>query len=449
MSVPVVLAAPGLPGETDLVAALGRPGAAMTVVRRCVDALDLVGAAASGCAHAAVVSPSLPRLARDTIARLRDSQVGVLGVVAPGDDIGERWLRDLDVPDVVVLRPDDLGQSIGRLALALQERPPMVGERVDEVEPSVPPASGGNQHVRLEPPRGPDVEIPSSHAESPEGVAPGRLAPGKLTPGKLVVVWGPHGAPGCTSVAITLSHEIALAGEESWLIDADTLGGSVALALGVLDEASGIAVACRHADAGTLDALTLAQAARSLDEGWRVVTGISRAPRWVELRPASLTRLWQVARDIPGITVVDIGCGLDAAQPGWSGAADRFAAGRTALELADQVIAVGSADPVGVDRLIDGLDLLRQHRDDTPLVVVNRVRRGPLGRDPQGQITQALARHAGVSDPVLIDDDPASFDAALREGRTLAEVAGRSQARAVMTDLARDVLQGLDSAVTA
>jgi hypothetical protein len=62
-------------------------------------------------------------------------------------------------------------------------------------------------------------------------------------------------------------------------------------------------------------------------------------------------------------------------------------------------------------------------------VVVTRVRRGPLGRDPAGQVREALQRHAGVVDPVLVPDDPAAFDTALRAGRSLAEAAPRSVAR--------------------
>ncbi len=434
MSVPVVLAAPGLPGETDLVAALARPGAQVTVVRRCVDAIDLVGAAASGCAHAAVVSPSLPRLARDTIARLADARVGVLGVVAPGDDAGERTLRDLQVDHVVVLSPGDLQRSIGRIASAVRETelasssPPQVRSSVD-----TDPLVGDDPPYR-------------------DGDVPMELAPGDHPhsgPGSLVAVWGPHGAPGRTTVAIGLSDEIARSGGASLLIDADTQGGAVAQSLGILDEVSGIAVACRHADAGSLDVLALAQAARSLEHRWRVLTGIPRAERWRELRGPALARLWEVAGALPGVTVADIGGGLDVPGERWAGGVDRFAAAHTALEAADTVIIVGSADAIGIERLIDGLDMVRQRTDATTRVVVNKVRRGPLGRDPQGQVRDALARHAGVKDVVFIPDDRDSLDTALREGRTLAECAPRSTARQALRTLAEEIsatLMNIDAA---
>ena len=432
MSVPVVLAAPGLPGETDLVAALARPGAQVTVVRRCVDAIDLVGAAASGCAHAAVVSPSLPRLARDTIARLADARVGVLGVVAPGDDAGERTLRDLQVDRVVVLSPGDLQRSIGRIASAVRETESAVGNP-SQVRSGVDSDPGVGDVAVLGEGLGEalgDGDVPTQfgsggHSDSGQG--------------SLVAVWGPHGAPGRTTVAIGLSDEIARSGGTSLLVDADTQGGAVAQSLGILDEVSGIAVACRHADAGSLDALTLAQAARSLDHRWRVLTGLPRSERWIELRGPAIARVWEVARALPGVTVADIGAGLDVPGERWAGGVDRFAAAHTAIEAADTVIVVGSADPIGIERLIDGLDIVRQRTNATTRVVVNKVRRGPLGRDPQGQVREALARHAGVTDAVFIADDRDSLDTALREGRTLAECAPRSTARQALRTLAEEI----------
>ena len=84
-ALPVLLAAPGLAMEPDLVARLGRPGSPVTVVRRCVDAVDVVGACAAGTARAAVISAALPRLSRETVARAREAGVTVYGIAAEGD----------------------------------------------------------------------------------------------------------------------------------------------------------------------------------------------------------------------------------------------------------------------------------------------------------------------------------------------------------------------------
>ena len=72
-------------------------------------------------------------------------------------------------------------------------------------------------------------------------------------PGAVVAVWGPHGAPGRTSLAIALAAEFAAAGLRVVLADADTHAASVAPALGLLDEAPGFAAACRLAGIGGLD----------------------------------------------------------------------------------------------------------------------------------------------------------------------------------------------------
>ena len=89
-AVSILLAVPDLPQEAQLVAQLNRPGAMISVVRRCVDAVDLLGAAAAGHARIAVVGAGLPRLSRDTIVRLAAEQVRVVGLVVDGDEVGDR-----------------------------------------------------------------------------------------------------------------------------------------------------------------------------------------------------------------------------------------------------------------------------------------------------------------------------------------------------------------------
>ena len=397
-AVPVLLGAPGLPGEPELVTALTRPGVPVQVVRRCVDAVDLLGAAAGGRARVAVVGAGLPRLARETVVRLEAAHLRVVGVAAPDDDTGRRRLRDLDLP-VVTLPLDDVDSAVLELARAIDD-----------------PRSR--------------VQEPSAHVEPASNA------------GRLVAVWGPTGAPGRTTVAIGLSDELSRDGTASLLVDADTYGGSVATRLGLLEDAAGIVVACRHADSGHLDEGALATSARALADNWRLVTGIPRADRWAELRPSSLRRLWDACRELAGVTVADVGFSLEADEEllGDARTPRRNGATLSALAASDVIVAVGSADPVGMERLIGGLGDLRRIRDDAPVVVVvNRVRRGLLGRDTEGQVREALARHGGVPDPLLMADDRDALDACARDGRTLAELVPRSPAREALVQLAQRV----------
>ena len=105
------------------------------------------------------------------------------------------------------------------------------------------------------------------------------------------------------------------------------------------------------------------------------------------------------------------------------------------------MLAVGSADPVGLARLVRGLAELREAVPDRspPQVVVNRVRRSAVPGDAAQEVRGALARYAGVAEPVLVPYDLAALDGALAGGRTLAEAAPGSPARAALLALARDL----------
>jgi Flp pilus assembly CpaE family ATPase len=209
--------------------------------------------------------------------------------------------------------------------------------------------------------------------------------------------------------------------------------------LGLLDEAPGLAAAARLANNGTLDVTALAAAAPRVAADLRVLTGISRADRWPELRPAALEQVWETARSLAAVTVVDCGFCLeqdeelsfDTAAPRRNGAT------LATLAAADVVLAVGSGDPVGVQRLVRGLAELREVCPDvSPRVVVNRVRRGAVGPDPRRQLADALERYAGVSDVVLVPEDRDAVDTAVLQARLLSEVAPDSPARRALADLA-------------
>ncbi|MBN9606144.1 MAG: hypothetical protein J0G30_05990 [Actinomycetales bacterium] len=266
--------------------------------------------------------------------------------------------------------------------------------------------------------------------------------------GEVVAVWGPHGAPGRTSVAIAIAAELGRRGVPVALADADVHAASVAPALGLLDEAPGFAAACRLAAAG---ALTVAEFERvadwvSLDRGgMSVLTGIGRPARWPELGPAKVEAALEAARDWVRMTVVDLAAPLEQDEEISSDlvAPRRNGATLAALRTADRVVLVGAADPVGLARLLRAhAELVETVAPDRVTVAVTKVRSSAVGLDPAGQVTQTLARFGGVRDPVLVPWDPAAFDAALLAGRPLAEAAPRSPARLALRELAVERLLG-------
>ncbi|HEY8453962.1 MAG TPA: chromosome partitioning protein [Actinopolymorphaceae bacterium] len=420
MSLPVLTAVTGARWESDLVAALERSSLGLDVVRRCVDLPDLLATAQSGQARAVLLSADLRRLDREAVSRLIAGGVAVVGVVTPGDDEGEDRLHKLGVAKVV---PADAPADV--LASA-------VAEAVEFAQGTRRPQHSGFAVAN------PWQALPRLPV-APEPPAP----ESRTATGQLIACWGPTGAPGRTSVAVTLATELAAFGVPTLLADADVYGGVVAQALGLLDEAPGLAAACRSANNGSLDLPGLARHARQVLPRLRVLTGLQRADRWPELRVSALEQVWDLARQLAAATVVDCGFCLeqdeeisfDTAAPRRNGAT------LVTLERATTVVAVGAADPVGLQRLIRGLEELRETIPGVNLrVVVNAVRRGPVGGDAEGQIRDVLRRYAGVDDVVCVPYDRQSFDLALAHGRCLAEIAPKSPARAPLRMLAADLM---------
>jgi MinD-like ATPase involved in chromosome partitioning or flagellar assembly len=415
MNVPVLTAVTNASWEEALVEALGRSDFGVTVVRRCVDVADLLATASAGTARAVLVSSDLRRLDRETLARLAVQGVAVVGLVPRDDDAAERRLRQLGVLHVLPADSDP-----AQISTAVMDA---VASAID-----APAAPGG--------PSDPLAALPDLPLEPPDADDDLDLPEGT---GRLIAVWGPTGAPGRTTVAVTLAAELAALGHSTLLADADVYGGAVAQSLGLLDEAPGLAAAVRLANNGMLDVPALAQLARRAAPHLRVLTGITRAERWTELRPSALEVVLGLSRRLAAVTVVDCGFCLeqDEELAYDQSVARRNGATLAALAAADTVLAVGSGDPVGLQRLVRGLAELSEAVPGVrPAVVVNRLRGSVVPGDAEQEITSALQRYAGIEPVGFVPWDPKAADAALLAGRSLTEVAPDSPARIAVAALA-------------
>jgi MinD-like ATPase involved in chromosome partitioning or flagellar assembly len=259
--------------------------------------------------------------------------------------------------------------------------------------------------------------------------------------GTVIAVWGPAGAPGRTTLAINIAAELAAAGRSVALADVDTYSGSIAPALGMLDEAPGFAAACRLAGADGLNRAELERIGQRYGAGrssfW-VLTGIGRPSRWPELSADRITTTLAQCRSWVDFTVVDAGFSLEHDEEISSDlfAPRRNAASITALREADRVVAVGAADPVGLSRFLRAhVDLVETVAEGRVLVAMNKLRASAIGLNPIGQVTQTLSRFGGIESAAMIPYDSQALDAAILSGRTLADAAPRSQVRVAIRDL--------------
>ncbi len=409
MSIPVVTVGDS---RDDLVGGLERLHGPVSVVRRCSELAELLAACQSGLARAAVVAAGSEELTASLVDRL--SAVGV--VVIALTDNPEETVRLRTIGVAAEARAVDAAALAARISAA-------VAQLSGTGEGPGPAAGDGAAPVAAA------GQVPRSSGAHTVTASPGAK-------GRIIAVWGPAGAPGRTLVAANIAGELAAEGHSVLLVDADSYGASVAALLGLLDEAAGLAQACRLADQGLLDADALLRIATTVPTkagALRVLTGITRADRWTELRAAALTLVLERAREIADVTVVDTGFCLEADDElGFdSGAPRRNAATLRSLELADTVFAVGAADSIGVPRLVRGLAELRAAVPQAaPQVVLNKVRTSAVGRSPERQLRAAWERY-GPSAPLsaFLPSDPAASDAALLSGALLLESAPESELR--------------------
>jgi MinD-like ATPase involved in chromosome partitioning or flagellar assembly len=427
--------------EGRLVTVLER-GTDLDVTRRCADLPELLAAAAAGLAAVALVSADLRSLDRAALAHLRDSGVAVVGVYPPGDEAAERHLRQLGVEAVVAADAD--GTLLQATVDALTGPGPRAGAGPGRSHDGGTAGRPGSATAVPDPLESLLVDLPRGPAGAgsvrPEAGEAGLGAGDPDREGLLIAVWGPTGAPGRTTVAVNLATELSRSGARTLLVDADTYGGSVAQVLSLLDEAPGLAAAVRAADHGSLDLPGLARLAPEVTPCLRVLTGIPKAERWPELRAPALEHVLTLGRRLAQFTVLDCGFNLedDEELSYDTRAPRRNAATLVALALADRVLAVGAADPIGLQRLVRGLQELSVMPVPAPVVVVNKLRASAVGSHPEQRVRDALARFAGVQEPRFVPDDRDALDAAVLAGRALAESAPTSPARRAIAALADD-----------
>jgi len=365
MNTPIALASPDLGVEAQILAGAAAHG--IDIRRRCVDAADLLGACLGAPGLVAVVTAGLPRLSAEVVSRLHDCGSTVIGVALNSDD--RAALELLNIDSLIDCR-ESSPELIVSLAQILQSSQ----------------GSSGVWHV--------------------EAVT--QLSEQDRARGRLIAVWGPAGAPGRTTTAMMLAGALSER-DRTAIIDADTTAPALALQLGLAEDLSGLIVACRHAETGSLSTRTLASSMSKMSDRYFALTGLSQPRRWPELRPAALTRVLDQVRLDFSYTVVDVGCSFhaaDALTPSPTSVAD------TTLATADVIVAVCHSDPLGVARFLGELPELIGF--GVPIVGV--ITKG-VERDQTRQLIRETAGRAGISIPVTdLGVEGRSLTAALRRG---------------------------------
>ncbi|MGP9538984.1 AAA family ATPase [Brachybacterium sp. AOP43-C2-M15] len=357
------------------------------VVRRCADLAETLAVTAAGVGDVVLIDVTVRGLGRDAIAAM---------------------MRDAAV---VGLRPEDAPERTGLgLPHVLPSEAP-----IEEILAAAATAVSGEQ------------DDPEDRARPDEEAVP-------ASPGRLLVVWGPTGAPGRSTIAANLAAEAAAAGQETILVDADTYGPAQSQMLGVLDEAPGLVAAARAQDRDALDPETLESLLPLVQPRLRLLSGIGVPARWAELRRTSMDGVWAALARRGDLVIADVGPLLeeDEELSYDTVAPQRNAAALSALDAADAVVAVVTADPVSITRLLRESSRLEEIGVQELHVVVNRVG-SPV---PGDRVRDLIADRMPVASLSLLPDDPVSCRTAAWDGALLAEAAPRTALRRGLRDLA-------------
>lgn len=250
--------------------------------------------------------------------------------------------------------------------------------------------------------------------------------PGAKAEGKVLAVWGTGGAPGRSTVAAGVAH-LAAKRAPALLVDADTVGASQAVLLGVLDDSPQLAALCRAASSGSLDEHAVRANSSVLGDGLALVTGMSRQERWAELGPVVLGEVLDELRGHAPVTVADISWRTDPDDEYADPHYDRHCATRAVLDACDHVLVVANADPLGLLRLINlATTPTFAEVAERTTIVVNKARASAVGADPERRVREVLTRFAGSHHVHVLPDARADVDDAVLAGRAVTQHVPRS-----------------------
>jgi len=240
------------------------------------------------------------------------------------------------------------------------------------------------------------------------------------TPTRSIAIWGPNGSPGKSTLALNLADALAKAGLRVLLVDTDLVSPSLALQLGVEDQASGISAACKLAREANLDAAQLQRIVVSVRGGstnFALLPGISGASRWPEITPSAIESILRVSAGIFDVAIFDTASSLEPALRTDAAALSRNELTRHLLASVDHVLAVVGCDPVSMQRMVRQIADVQKFRSGLALsLVVNRVRDSSFGANPEKQVSQLFAQLAKIEPSYFLFEDSLGHDSALRNG---------------------------------
>lgn len=314
-----------------------------------------------------------------------------------------------DVSSVLSPRLVDRLHSLGRVVVGVYdaERGPAARDRVlaAGVDAAIGSDAGAADIVRTVVDSVRQHSVDSEFADLVDGIAePGDGLDQPAVPAHPDATTRPHGglivvvtgSDGVTEVAVGLAKTMVGRGVSTVLVDMDTLEPSIAQRLG-LPLTPNIFTATEHLRLRS----SLADACAMHEEGFAVVAGIPNPREWENLSEIEAADLIEELAGGFSVVLVKTNRHLEDLST-FAGTPGRFDVGRRVARMADHVVAVSSASPIGSTRLLALASDLR-HLNTAPTHVV--VNQAPSSQFIQGEISEELHRTLTLASLTFIGND--------------------------------------------
>lgn len=223
---------------------------------------------------------------------------------------------------------------------------------------------------------------------------------------QVIAVTSPHGSTGKTTLAINLALELSAEKYRVLLIDADLEGPSVANYFLLSELPAGFAGALRIASQNRFDQSQLARLSVEVPKTSITILPGLMSEVSVEVTGEVVEAIIETAKASFDFVLFDLGS-LGPKQ-------EVFDITREVVSMADQVVLVALADPVGIFRLLRAetylLSLTKQ-----PKLVINRLRNSVIAQ-AKSEIKTTLAGLGAIEVSAFLPDDQAHLDQATRLG---------------------------------
>ena len=334
----------------------------LVIKRRCVDAIDLISSIQTNKSMTVVLSADFSMLNLETIKHIHQNNVKVIGVYLIEDLDQFEKLKNLGIKFTQGINYKDVESSALQLLNLLETK--------DETK-------------------------------SLDSTIPG-----------LISVWGNNGAPGRTTVAINTAHCLAKNNQPTLLVDLDAIAPSIASSLSIVSEIPGISSTIHDAMYGKLSKSNFDKNVFEVSKNLHVITGISNAKRWLELRTTGLLEVLKFASQ----HYANIVCDLSSVLPEQlekdnydQGIFKRFDHIPKTLELSSKIIYVMQANPLSLIRCNENLEILKEFNSFEPFIVLNRVNQVYLGKKYESVVDDILFRWTTSEKIIRVEEDVELF----------------------------------------